>query len=185
MHISNMSTFLEPESLATYVIKEFISHRTVPSVDPSRIPQKWHGNGACFVTVYINKELRGCIGSPVAYQPLYKDIVSNAVNAVSEDYRFPAIRPEELPDMTVEVSLLTPPVPYKPESQTALLAYLLKEKPGLIIEKGYQKALFLPQVWKELTEPEAFLSHLCLKAGLDPEAWKITGLKYKTFRLSN
>jgi AmmeMemoRadiSam system protein A len=124
------------------------------------------------VTVYIDKALRGCIGNAVAVGPLYRSIVENAIYAVSLDNRFEPINVTELPRLTVDVSVLSPLEEYHPIGQSELLKYLKKVKPGLMLAKNGQSALFLPQVWQELPEPTEFLKHLCLKAGLNSNDWQ-------------
>jgi AMMECR1 domain-containing protein len=64
-----------------------------------------------------------------------------------------------------------------------LLAKLVPRQDGVIIRKGNASATFLPQVWEQLPKPEAFLAHLCRKAGLPSDAWKKPGLKVSTYRV--
>jgi AmmeMemoRadiSam system protein A len=126
------------------------------------------------VTLYTGaaKELRGCIGSLEASRPLVFDVAENALSSAFGDPRFPSVRLEEMKDITIEISVLTVPKPLPVESAQDLLAKLIPGKHGLIIEKGYARATFLPVVWEDLRSKEEFLSHLCMKAGLSPDEWK-------------
>ena len=160
------------EKLALSVIKQYVETGSELAVKEKDVNRKLRQKAACFVTVYVNEDLRGCIGNAVAVDPLYKAIIHNTVETISHDYRFLPITKEDLPDLTVEVSVLTPLKAYQPKNNQALLGFLAQHKPGLVLEKFGRSALFLPQVWKELPNTEDFLSHLCLKAGLSPEAWK-------------
>ncbi len=125
-----------------------------------------------FVTLEKGGQLRGCIGYIEPIKPLWVAVKENAVNAALNDPRFPPVRPEELPSLDVEVSVLTPPEPYHYESPEELLDFLEREKPGVVLSYGPYRAVFLPQVWEQLPEPELFLDELSLKAGLPPEVWR-------------
>lgn len=160
------------EKLALSVIKQYVETSGELAVKEKDVDRKLRQKATCFVTVYVNGDLRGCIGSAVAFGPLYKAIIHTAVETISHDYRFLPITKEDLPDLTVEVSVLTPLKAYQPKNNQVLLRFLAQRKPGLVLEKFGQSALFLPQVWEKLPNTEDFLLHLCLKAGLSPEAWK-------------
>jgi AmmeMemoRadiSam system protein A len=175
--------YTKKEELAKKAIEHFIHTGEKLIISESEVPKEWLEKSACFVTIKMGDRLRGCIGSIETYESLYLNIISNAISAGFNDPRFPSLESHELSNLNVEVSVLTKPQEYRPKSSNDLLDFLQKEKPGLIIEKGYNKALFLPQVWEELPDPESFLSHLCLKAGLDPECWKEDNMKYQTFNL--
>ena len=128
-------------------------------------------NGACFITLHKNKELRGCIGSIIAHRSLYDDIVSNAISAAFSDPRFNPLTEDEYSDLLLEVSLLSEPEILEYRDLSDLV---LKVKPnidGVIIKYGAYQATFLPQVWEQLQSPESFLEHLAMKAGLDPSIY--------------
>lgn len=170
------------EVLARAVVEGVVQEGRVPMVDEKEVPREWRIKGACFVTLYIAGELHGCIGTIEARQPLYRDIIENAVGASTRDLRFEPINREQLKELTVEVSVLTPLKEYRPKSTAALKNYLKLEKPGLVIEKRGQRAVFLPQVWEQLPQAEQFLAQLCLKARLPADAWR-EGMQFKTFRV--
>ena len=128
-----------------------------------------------FVTLKTNQKLRGCIGYPLPYKLLYETIIDAAVQAATQDYRFPSLTEEELEDTKIEISILS-----LPENVTDINEIKIG-KHGIIISKGYQKGLLLPQVPVEWNwDLETFLRHGCMKAGLDEDAWK-KGAKIQKF----
>jgi len=143
-------------------------------LDPNTIdiPEKFKEKKATFVTLTKNSILRGCIGKLKPTCELYKDIIENTYSASFSDPRFPQLQKEELKDIKIEISILDTPQKFEYKTHKELTDKLSKEKCGVIIQSGFHSATFLPQVWEELKTPEEFLSHLCLKAGLENNAWK-------------
>jgi AmmeMemoRadiSam system protein A len=138
---------------------------------PAGLPAALSQPGACFVTLKQQGNLRGCIGSPMAWRPLRDDVIENAVKAAFSDPRFPPLSAEELDGLSLSVSVLTPPVPMRFRDQADLLAQLRPGVDGLIIEDDGHRALFLPAVWEQLPEPGQFLAHLKHKAGMAAGHW--------------
>ena len=138
-----------------------------------------------FVTLTIGGQLRGCIGHIIAIQPLYLDVIDNAVNAAFEDPRFEPLAEDELEDIKIEISVLSQPKPLEYKGADDLLKKLRPDVDGVIIKQGFYQATFLPQVWEQLKQPEDFLSHLCAKAGLDSNAWRKGDLKVETYQVEN
>lgn len=134
------------------------------------IKKKYSKKQACFVTLTINRGLRGCIGSLEARQELWKDIIENARNAAFRDPRFPILNENELKKIKIEISVLSIPkkITYKTEDE--LKKKIMKK--GVVLKKGWNSATYLPQVWAELGEFEEFISSLCVKAGLSSDSWK-------------
>jgi len=127
--------------------------------------------GATFVTLTCAGALRGCIGSLVAHRPLRADVESNAFAAAFSDPRFAPLSAREYRELEVEVSLLSPMQPFTVESETHALTLLRPGIDGMLLEYGRQRGTFLPQVWEQLPEPRAFLTHLKQKAGLPADFW--------------
>ena len=127
--------------------------------------------GAAFVTLKKKGELRGCIGSPMAWRGLGEDIVDNAFKAAFADPRFSPLREGELDDLTLSISVLTQPYSLALKSEDDLLSQLRPGVDGLIIEDAGRRALFLPAVWEQLPNPKQFLAHLKQKAGLPINHW--------------
>jgi AmmeMemoRadiSam system protein A len=119
-----------------------------------------------FVTLHVSKRLRGCIGVIEAKEPLGGSIVRCAASAALEDPRFSQLLPEEVEDLEIEVSLLSPLHPIRPEE-------IVLGKHGLLVEQGFRRGLLLPQVAEEHhLDRERFLRETCHKAGLAGDAWK-------------
>lgn len=132
-----------------------------------------NAHGATFVTLTIKGQLRGCIGSLVAHRPIGADVMENARAAALRDPRFAPLTTEEFGETRVEVSVLGLPHPMRFTSEADLIRQIKPGLDGLILESGKHRATFLPQVWKQIPEPRAFLEALKQKAGLsvhDPGA---------------
>ncbi len=139
--------------------------------------------GASFVTLTIRGQLRGCIGTLQAHQPLAVDVRQRAAQAATEDYRFPRVRPAELDHIHIEISRLTKPAPL-PYSDPALLPTLLRPHvDGVVLSDGLRQATFLPQVWDQLPSPEEFLSHLCQKMGAKSDLWRHKILQVEIYQV--
>lgn len=141
---------------------------SVPAPPTSRLEMP----GASFVTLHTRAgALRGCIGSLAARRPLIEDVRANALAAAFEDPRFPPLSAAELPDIIIEVSVLTSPQRLDYDSPAELIERLRPNVDGVIVERGWHRATFLPQVWEQLPHAEDFLTHLCYKAGMSGRAW--------------
>ena len=128
---------------------------------------------ACFVTLKENGQLRGCVGSIFPREPLCQAILHAARSAAVEDHRFPPVKPEELKQIHVEVSVLTLPERLKYRSPEELLAKLRPGIDGVVLRVGSHQGLFLPQVWEQLPDKVQFLNRLTEeKAGLEAASWK-------------
>lgn len=127
--------------------------------------------GATFVTLQMNGELRGCVGSLAAQKPIREDVEVNAIAAAFKDPRFPSLSKREYPGIEIEVSVLSPLEKLAVKSQSHLLTMLRPGVDGVVLEYGWQRGTFLPQVWEQLPSPETFLTHLKQKAGLPPDFW--------------
>lgn len=128
--------------------------------------------GATFVTLRRQGELRGCIGALEAYQSLAEDVREHAIAAGLQDYRFSPVTPEELREITIEISRLTPSQQLEYENYDDLERELFSRKEGVILRDGARRATFLPQVWEKLPNPAMFLNSLCMKMGLAPDSWR-------------
>jgi AmmeMemoRadiSam system protein A len=124
-----------------------------------------------FVTLQKTGRLRGCIGNIEPAKPVLEGVQGNALHAAFDDTRFSPVTPEELGDLEIEVSLLTVPEKLDHSDSSDLLDQIIPFRHGVIVEKGFHRATFLPQVWEQLPDPTSFLTQLCLKARLDPDAW--------------
>jgi AmmeMemoRadiSam system protein A len=120
-----------------------------------------------FVTLLKCGDLRGCIGHIEPNERLGAVVPRCAVAACSTDPRFPPLTPEELGTIAIEISLLGPLEPIAGPQEIVI------GRDGLVVERGGQRGLLLPQVATEWGwDAEAFLAHTCRKAGLPPDAWQ-------------
>lgn len=127
--------------------------------------------GASFVTLKIEGELRGCIGSIEARRTLGEDVARNAHAAAYRDPRFPAVSADEVPRLAVEVSVLSEREPLAAADERDALSLLRPGIDGIYLEYEGLSSTFLPQVWESLPAPEDFLGELKRKAGLPRAFW--------------
>ena len=122
--------------------------------------------GGAFVTLHRRGRLRGCVGQITSTVPLVQVIVSSAKAAALEDSRFDPVRPEEVAEISIELSILSPSHDVSPGE-------IEPGKHGLIVSYGWQRGVLLPQVATEHRwTAMRFLEETCVKAGLEPNAWK-------------
>jgi len=128
-----------------------------------------------FVTLKKDRQLRGCIGYPWPHKTLLKAVIESAAAAATQDYRFQTISLEELPAIHIEISVLSRPWKIEDVSEIEV------GKHGIIVSKGPNKGLLLPQVPVEWDwDRETYLRHVCLKAGLEENDWK-KGVRIEVF----
>lgn len=146
-------------------------HGNTLELDPNDYPAHLMFPGAAFVSLHKHGNLRGCIGSLAAHQALALDVMHNSVKAAFDDPRFPPLTLEELPELDIEISVLTKPELLRCSDEADCLQQLRPGIDGLVIQSGARRATFLPLVWRSLSDPEVFLKHLKQKAGLPVETW--------------
>jgi AmmeMemoRadiSam system protein A len=172
-------------SLARLAIEQSVRHGRLLDVDledpspPCREPR------ACFVTLTKQGELRGCIGTLVAREPLVRAVMDNARSAALNDTRFPPVVPEELSEIDVHISVLTEPRPLVFASPRDLLDQLRPDRDGVVFRHGGKTATFLPQVWEQIPDKVTFLERLCLKAGLPPSVWQEPGTVIEVYEVES
>ncbi len=158
--------------IARKAILAAASDEPLPEV-PDR--EVFRREGGAFVTIKKGGVLRGCIGHFTGTGTLGKTIVEMAASAAVRDPRFPPVSPEEVSELEIEVSLLSPMIPSEPED-------VVPGTHGLYIKHGFRSGTLLPQVATEQGwDRETFLSHTCLKAGLPPDSWKNDGVQIFTY----
>ena len=150
--------------LARRAIAEAVSlEKPAEGMPPGRVFAEKRG---VFVTLHARGRLRGCIGVMEAFEPLGESIARCAVSAAFEDPRFSPVSQEELRELQIELSLLSPPEPILPEN-------IEIGKHGLLISQAAKRGLLLPQVAvQHKLNPEQFLEETCRKAGLARNAWQ-------------
>ncbi len=139
-----------------------------PALAP--LPPRLRAPGASFVTLRRGGALRGCIGSLEPRRPLALDVHQNALAAAFRDPRFPPLTREEWPDTELEVSVLSRPEPLA-FSGYADLRRKVGPGVGLVLVHPRGRATYLPEVWRDLPDPDLFLESLAKKAGLPLEIY--------------
>lgn len=127
--------------------------------------------GAVYITLKKQGQKRAWSGSVLATQSLAKNISENIYVAAKEDKRFENIKPQEMQDITITISLLSGFEEIKYKNEQDLLEKLVPEKDGIVIRSGNRQAVFLPSEWKEFPDKQRFLNELKLKAGMSPIYW--------------
>jgi uncharacterized protein (TIGR00296 family) len=163
------------------------NNRKIPV--PDEIKQKFGEKFGAFVT--LNKTnvsgnpLRGCIGYIEPSYPLFDVVHKVSISSAVEDPRFPSVSIEEMDDIVIELSILTPPKLLNVNNPKDYLKKIVIGRDGLIAERGFRRGLLLPQVpvdhgrnW----DAETFLNHTCLKAGLREKEWKDANTKIYSFQ---
>jgi AmmeMemoRadiSam system protein A len=128
-----------------------------------------------FVSIHVGHALRGCLGRLTSSAPLGATLVYLGGAVADSDPRFPPVVPDELPLLQIEISLLSPERPVSSPEEVTIGRH------GVVVEQGRSRGLLLPQVaaasgWN----PETFVQHACVKAGLPQNAWK-TGARLLVF----
>ncbi len=186
MHDQSLSpeehTFLL--DLARKSILNTLNGISMDTADLHDVPPRLQTPGAAFVTLHTrNGSLRGCIGSLQARRPLVEDVRNNACAAAFKDPRFTALSARELPNIIIEISVLSSPQPLAYTDAEDLLHKLRPHIDGVVLERGWHRSTFLPQVWEQLPSPNEFLTNLCYKAGLPADAWRDTNVKISTYQV--
>ena len=154
--------------IARNTIEQYIKERQIPGIDTTSLSLSAKTKGGAFVTLLKNGELRGCIGRFDANEPLYTVVQHMAVAAATEDYRFPQVQSDEISNLQIEISALTPMRRISSVNEIELGRH------GIYIRKGDRSGTFLPQVATETGwTKEEFLGHCARdKAGLGWDGWR-------------
>lgn len=155
--------------LARNSIKSYFSKNLIDTIDTDKFNEKQ----GVFVTLNLFNKLRGCIGYPEPVMELQRAVIESARSAAFKDPRFSPVTKDEMDDITIEISVLTKPKFIEVEKPIEYLDKIKVGKHGLIIRKGYQSGLLLPQVFTEYeSTPKVALEMTCQKASLHKDAWK-------------
>lgn len=162
-------------AVARQTIAHFLETGAFPHF-PVTQPGLLQERGA-FVTLKEHNELRGCIGHLIGDRPLYLVVQNVAISAAVADQRFPPVTEEELSDLEIEISVLSPLEQVESADQIQVGLH------GVIIRQGLKQAVYLPQVAPEQGwGREEMLENLCLKAGLSKDAWEKEGTRFYVFK---
>ncbi|WP_456370817.1 TIGR00296 family protein [Geoglobus sp.] len=164
--------------LARRAIEAYLSEKRVIG---ERLDGVFAEKRGVFTTLTKHGELRGCIGFPYPIKRLDEAIIDSAISAATQDPRFLPVKLEEMDEIEVEVTVLTPPekLSVPPEERARAIEV---GRHGLMVVYGPYSGLLLPQVAFEYgMDEEEFLTHTCLKAGLPPDCWLMEGVEVYTF----
>lgn len=144
---------------------------------------RYHG---VFVTLNKQGILRGCIGSLFGEESIIDGMRRHAINAALHDHRFPKVTAEEVDELQIDISVLTPPQNLEYKDDENLVQKLRPHVDGVILKAPHGAgATFLPQVWDQLPITEMFLDHLCRKAGLPENSWRSGQLTVETYQVQH
>jgi AmmeMemoRadiSam system protein A len=161
--------------LARTSIESTLDGRT-PDILAEEFDEDLRRPAGAFVTLRKNGDLRGCIGSIRAMEPLYRAVASSAISAAVRDPRFFPVRKDEIGHLELEISVMGPIEQVRDVNEIEI------GRDGLIISRGRFAGLLLPQVASEYGwDRETFLNQTCLKAGLQPDAWRIADTRIEKF----
>ena len=147
-----------------------------PSLNEGEFDEALRRPAGAFVTLTKGGDLRGCIGSIHAVEPLYRAVASSAISAAFRDPRFYPLRPDEMPEVELEISVMGPIEPVKDINDIEV------GRDGLIVSRGRNAGLLLPQVATEYGwDRQTFLDQTCIKAGLEKGAWRSEQTRIEKF----
>jgi AmmeMemoRadiSam system protein A len=156
------------KEIARIALNEAVLHNKRVEIDASKLPKKFSEHLGAFVTLTKDGRLRGCIGRFEPNQPLYEIIIEMAISASRYDSRFSPVTPDELNDITIEISVLTP------RKRIYSIDDIKVGKDGIYVVYNEKNGTYLPQVATDMgwNKEEFFYSCCVEKAGINPEHCK-------------
>lgn len=165
-------------------VHEAIQGRAAPDVPPDALTDTLSKKTATFVTLHLNKRLRGCVGNLVAREALYRSVMRHAIGAALRDTRFEPVSLEESSRLQIHVSMLSTLIPLRSGDVNELLEQITPCLDGVVLRCSGRSATYLPQVWTSFPKKETFLEALSKKAGLEGPAWRQAGAELLIYRVS-
>jgi AmmeMemoRadiSam system protein A len=145
-------------------------------IDDAELTDALRAPFGAFVTLKKHGELRGCIGKMDFARPLWQNALDAAAASAFDDPRFSPLEKHEWPDVSLEISVLSPPEPLPN------LEFFDPRQHGIIVEKGWHRALLLPKVARQYGwDAQKTLETVCWKAGLPSDAWRESDARLKIF----
>lgn len=171
--------------LARQTIEEYLGIKPKNPIAPERLADPaLQEKRAVFVTLNKRGQLRGCIGCLTGTESIVDGIRRHALNAAFNDHRFSPVTREEVPELEIDISLLTEPQTLQYDDCEDLLEKLRPKIDGVILKHSSgASATFLPQVWEQLPSSPLFLGHLCRKAGLSETEWLAGSLDIQVYQV--
>ena len=166
---------------ARLIVSEYLKNKSKISLD-KKFQLDYSFNSGVFVTLNNPLGLRGCIGYPLPDRKLFDALVEASIAAATEDPRFPPVKSEELDQITFEVTILTQPQKIQVSDPKEYPSKIKVGRDGLIVKRGFNSGLLLPQVPVEYSwTEEEFLGHTCEKANLPWDCWKEKNTQIQKF----
>jgi AmmeMemoRadiSam system protein A len=153
-----------------------------PLLDIAALPPRLQEPRACFITLTMNGELRGCTGTLGARRSLAEEVAYSTVQTALFDPRFSPVTVDEVDVIRIEISVLTPSQPLFYDSPDDLLRRLRPYVDGVTLRLGQYRSTFLPQVWEHLADPVEFLTLLSRKMGLPGDSWRKPDMEVETYQ---
>jgi AmmeMemoRadiSam system protein A len=154
----------------------------LPRINLESLPGTLQKPGVSFVTLLKAGQLRGCVGGLDVRIALAIDVQEHTVAAAKHDYRFDPVREDELDQIKIEISRLTPKIPLTYQNPDELLRKIQPGIDGVVIIEGTKRATFLPTVWKKIPDTEEFLNRLCQKMGVAGDYWRSGNLEVYVYQ---
>lgn len=167
--------------LARQTLNHFYDTGKLLEVDEAEVPERLKAVQGVFVTLEKHGNLRGCIGYIEPVKELYQSVIDNAISAAISDHRFLPVTKDELDDIEIEISVLSVPKLFNVPASERLTS-LRPLVDGVVVEQGTRRSTYLPQVWKDLSNPQEFLSSLCSKGGWAGDCWQDDNVKLYTYQ---
>ncbi len=158
--------------LARRTIEAAVREQPLPEPDPKELAAPLLEYRACFVTLDKPSGLRGCIGHLIPHEPLFQALMHTARQAALADPRFSRVQPDELGDIRIEISVLSPLILLAIKSVADLLHQLVPSRHGVVLQFGDRTCTFLPQVWEQIPDKADFLDRLAQKGGWERSSWR-------------
>ncbi|NLX11987.1 MAG: AmmeMemoRadiSam system protein A [Chloroflexi bacterium] len=170
-------------AFARQTLQAITAGEPAPTVDLNTLPPELREPRACFVTLRhaATHQLRGCTGTLVARRPLAQEVVFMTMQTACHDPRFFPVTPGEVPELAIEISVLTPPQTLVFSGPDDLVSRLRPGVDGVTLMLNNRRATFLPQVWLSYPDPCVFLDLLCEKMGGLPGDWRSPQIEVETY----
>ncbi len=168
--------------IARHTLEVVTAGEARPPVDLQTLLPRLCEERACFVTLTMDGELRGCTGTLIARRPLAEEVGYTTVQTAFNDPRFTPVTASEVPFIELEISVLTPSVPLLFDTPEDLPKLIRPHIDGVTLHLGPYRSTFLPQVWERIPDPVEFLTLLSRKMGLSNNAWRDPRIQVETYR---
>ena len=159
--------------LARSQLEAVVASEPLISVEPAELLKNLKRHAACFVSLFVGDNLRGCmIDDFQPHESLVQNVLRNVVLAATGDERSSPVTADELSSIRIEISVLGRLKELRFESPQELLEKLSPRVDGVIITSSHGQSVYLPWVWEVFPDPEVFLPQLCEKQGAPADCWR-------------